>query len=532
MILRKPYAFLIKNFRIIHFILSLIIGYIIFRTSSILSFLNNYIQRGYFNQTLSLTRQYTDVYLFLSIFIVILITIIIYFLMRFKNKPRLFYFITIIVYMIAFIIFIQAYFNLQVMETAVIDPRAIRLTRDMILIFSLAQYFIIGNTLFTATGFNIKKFGFQEDLEELDIAAADAEEFEFILGFDFEQFKVNLRRKLRHTRYVFIENKYVMLTVMAILAILIGTYYIINTQVLNKVYQEGQSFKTDKYDLNITNSYITNKDYQGNNISKVYSYVIVKLDVKNLTTKPHELATSTMILKIDDEKYYIRGDSDTLFKDLGISHIHKTLIPNIKKTYIVVFRIDQNLITKPMTLDVVDSFIGNDITYKTVRLNPKDLDKSSLVKTVKLNNELSFKNTILGDTKLTITSIDIKDEFIYKYQLCIMKECHEMADYVLANTMTRYDTTLLKLDLNFKLDKKINSEIPKDAYDLIYYFGTIRYYKDGKMTIHSAKLNNMTPKYYKDGIFIDVLKDIKSADKIDILFKIRDKEYVYIIKEA
>ena len=43
MILRKPYALLIKNFKLIHIILSLMMIYLFYKTNAILSFLGEYI---------------------------------------------------------------------------------------------------------------------------------------------------------------------------------------------------------------------------------------------------------------------------------------------------------------------------------------------------------------------------------------------------------------------------------------------------------------------------------------------------------
>ena len=43
MILRKPYAFLIKNFKIIHLVLTVLMIYIIYRLNGISKFIYNYI---------------------------------------------------------------------------------------------------------------------------------------------------------------------------------------------------------------------------------------------------------------------------------------------------------------------------------------------------------------------------------------------------------------------------------------------------------------------------------------------------------
>ena len=43
MILRKPYAILIKNFKLIHIILAIFMGYLFYKTNMVLSFLNEYL---------------------------------------------------------------------------------------------------------------------------------------------------------------------------------------------------------------------------------------------------------------------------------------------------------------------------------------------------------------------------------------------------------------------------------------------------------------------------------------------------------
>ena len=44
MILRKPYAFFIKHFKLIHVIMTVLLGYLILKTNLILNFLNTYME--------------------------------------------------------------------------------------------------------------------------------------------------------------------------------------------------------------------------------------------------------------------------------------------------------------------------------------------------------------------------------------------------------------------------------------------------------------------------------------------------------
>ena len=46
MILRKPYAFLIRHFKLIHLILTVLLAYILYKTNKLLSFFNQYLSSG------------------------------------------------------------------------------------------------------------------------------------------------------------------------------------------------------------------------------------------------------------------------------------------------------------------------------------------------------------------------------------------------------------------------------------------------------------------------------------------------------
>lgn len=530
MILRKPYAFLIKYFRSIHFLLSFLIGYVMLRTSKLLYFFNTYIKRNIHTNLSDLTERYTDFALFFAIAVIIILMLIIFLLMNFKKKPRLFYLIAIFLYTVSLFIFGRAYFNLEAMKMAVLDPRVVRITRDAILILSLSQYFIMLNTLFTAIGFNIKKFNFQEDLEELDIATSDSEEFEFVLGFNLAAIITKLKNQFRNARYVFIENRYIILLTGIIIGFLTTAFLFINTQLLNKVYKEGQLLKTSRYELKVLSSYLDSKDTFGVEIDDYY-YVIVKFNLKNLTTTAHELATSTLVLMLDGNSFYPVTNKHQFFTDLGNTHHQKVMLPNESYTFIAIYQIDKLQSIKKVTLKLATNYAANKIDYKNIKLQLKRLDeKPVLVKSVSPDEVLSFDQSILANTSLKITSFTIKDEFQYEYELCISDTCHLMQDLILANTMTKEDRTILKLDLDFSLAPNLNTVILHNAYDLIHYFGAIKYYKEGKWFDHKLKITNLTPlNYNDDSIFIDVIKDMQDATKIEITFNIRNKQYIYLI---
>ena len=94
MILRKPYAFFIKHFKLIHIILTILIAYLIYRTGLLLSFFNEYISTGKSVIDQDLTGNLFNLYMFIVPFLIILASIIILSVMVLKQNQ--FYFILLL----------------------------------------------------------------------------------------------------------------------------------------------------------------------------------------------------------------------------------------------------------------------------------------------------------------------------------------------------------------------------------------------------------------------------------------------------
>ena len=99
MLLKKPYAFLIKNFKIIHLILFAVILYITYRFNKIYSFFASYVSN---NNSVGVTiaNTYIPITIFLAVLLVIIFSILMFLLMNNKKKPSKFYLMTAIYYFI------------------------------------------------------------------------------------------------------------------------------------------------------------------------------------------------------------------------------------------------------------------------------------------------------------------------------------------------------------------------------------------------------------------------------------------------
>ena len=100
MILRKPYAFLIKNFKKIHLILTILMIYITYKCNHILAFFNEYIEERVYEYTGKLAISYINIYMYIIIILIIIVVVSILILMRQKKKPIFLYLFMIIFYLV------------------------------------------------------------------------------------------------------------------------------------------------------------------------------------------------------------------------------------------------------------------------------------------------------------------------------------------------------------------------------------------------------------------------------------------------
>ena len=89
MILKKPYGFLIKHFRIIHIILTALTIFIAVSSRNILSFIRRFISNGYTTTVFdNMASEYVNWTIYLAIVFVVISLIAVYILLRTKKKPN------------------------------------------------------------------------------------------------------------------------------------------------------------------------------------------------------------------------------------------------------------------------------------------------------------------------------------------------------------------------------------------------------------------------------------------------------------
>lgn len=532
MILRKPYAFLIKHFRFMHVVLSVCIFYLIYRTSLMINYINEYIEN-----TISVVGNEIIGTLFDWGVIVIPILILVFagillFVMTLKDKPRLFYILMIIVHIAIGAVYIYAYSTFSQMEKTIIDMRTVKMLRDLLLYVIIAQSVFSVFAVVRGVGFDIKKFNFNTDLQDLEISLEDNEEFEVALDFDLNDKKRFGRRVLRYAKYWIKEHKLIVNSILTVVSVVVIVFLGVRYFREGKAYSQNQKFTVDSFQYEINKSYILDTDLNGKKITTDdYFIVAVDLTINNNAKVPTELILGTIELDIAGDKYYHNSKYEYQLTDLGIVYKNEKINTKIPGQYLLVFEVPKTALETKMKIGFRDVKREETIYAK---LSPIEFKEKKVAHQYNLGETIDFSDSTLKKTSLTIDSYEIRNKFTLNYNYCSpKKECLLSVEYLTPDIFSsNYNKSLLKIKGNFKLDETIVSSNIKDVYSLFKSFMTIEYVIDGETKYQKVYLGHVTSKRVRqeNTYYIEVFQEMKIAEEITLIFNVRDQEYKYHLK--
>ena len=205
MVLRKPYAFIIKHFKLLHLALLACLIFILITMNDINNLFEN------FQRANTLMYAGADVYVNNVVYLFLLVIIglagVIFWILRFKKKPTTLY-LLLIIYGVALV---PVYAYLFSLLTSMIDNLTnldtIILAKDISMIATWPSYVFIAICFIRGIGFNLKQFNFSKDLKELQIDEKDNEEVEVTFGQNNYKYLRFIRRTIRECKYYILENK-------------------------------------------------------------------------------------------------------------------------------------------------------------------------------------------------------------------------------------------------------------------------------------------------------------------------------------
>jgi len=535
MILKKPYAFLIKNFRLIHLILAIPIIYLTYKFTNIVSFFNDYIANNY-SLTINgdLSSIFINAFMYLGTALIILAAIAVYFLFKYKEKPRNNYIAIIIYYLILFIVLSVSHNILDVMEVEVIEASLARTYRDISILLLLPQIYFCLFTVLRALGFNIKKLNFADDLKELEISEKDNEEFEFVVGVEGYKAKRTFRRFLREFSYYIKENTFIFIALIFLVVVGMGTSYYLNRDNSEVNYKMNKEFIYKNFTISVADSITTNLAYNGKIISKDKYYLILKLDIANNTNDNVLLEHSNFRILIDNKYLFPIIDKASYFADYATPYDGKKIAANSSNTYVLVYELTKEELREEYLLKIYNG-VNKDKNewkskYSNIELKPLLISEKSNVKTVNIREKLELTNSNIGNTSLTINRYQLTNKYIYDYERCYNNSCKNYTDYVAVDYFSSgQGSTLLVLDYDLLLDKKsAYSNYIKSKNAFFSNFASVKY--EVNETEYIITPQNITPTNLDNTVVFQINSQIKDAKKIELLITIRNKIYTIKLK--
>lgn len=520
MILKKPYAFLIKHFKIIHLLLCIPLVYLIIRTGMITSFLRTYVSANYYTSEVNIAGSYINLFMYFAIIVILVLAFSIYFLMKQKEKDTKYYIFLIAYYLFLLIIITIAHGILSSIETTSLSAQTIRLYRDLAYVCYIPEFFFTIYTLLRGIGFDIKKFDFGTDVKELEITDVDSEEFELTFGKDSYKYKRKIRRFIREFKYYVLENKVTFTILSSICVIILGVLVYLNFGVYHKTYREKQKISHNGLIVTVEDSILTNLDSGGKNIDGKY-YLATSFKVVNNTSKKLSLDYENFKLEVSKRILSPTLDRSSYFPTLGSAYTRDTVImPNSTNTFVIPYEIDKSFLNQKISLKILDSLtyeIGS-VTpiYKTVNLKYDKIFTNKDVKTIPKGKILELSSTPLAMTQIEIKNALLTNSYEYNYRSCTKNDCQDLKNKVISSSNKK----LLVIEKNFSLDtyttystsRKGDSSFTSDFLSL-------------KVGNNIISMNDITPKEL-DGYWIfEVPSTISDLKSITILVTVCGSRY-------
>ena len=521
MIIRKPYAFLIKYFKIIHIILWIFITFMLFNTRNIYTFFKEYLLTGTYVHVPDMALEYINISMIIITILLVSMFLLIMLLMKEKKKPIIYYLTATIFYFLTFIsllFFSTVFTNLEYVDYS---NQAIVIFRDISMILYYLNFYFFIVAFVRGFGFNIKKFNFEKDVKELDITDEDREEIEVGLNVDYDNIFNFLRKRIRYFKYYLKENSFILIVFFVIILLSTTAYITIDNLLINKTYYEKDVIVIDNVEYVINNSYITNKDQNQNYIKdKNTNYLIIDFSILNKNEESLKIDIDNSRLVIDNKYYYPKNNVSTKFSDLGTIYKNQSLTTNNRKDYILVFEIG-NISPSKITFQVYNyAKVINQETiyyYKEIVLKPNTFPDKELGN-YKLMDVVDLSNTYYEEGSFNLNSYELLDVVNYSYTKC--------DDKILDGKCMDYQASVVA-DLNKKI-LKIEYGTNLERLNIFNYL-SIKYKKDDKeIVLKNDLIKDVTPdNYLENNIFLVVSSNLSLATDINFVFDIRGVVFEY-----
>ncbi len=519
MILRKPYAFLIKYFQRINILLLLLVIYVFYKNLKIYQFVKGYLATAIYNPTIDSISNYANIYVYLAFVFIILISSILIYLLRHKDKPYASYVYILIsnIVALAFFIYTAHYFNYNVIKGYNIV--ATRVIRDILFISTLPYYPMLFILAIRSIGIDLKSFGFQEDKEFIEINEEDREEVEVQVAFNKDRIIRKIKNKLRYSKYFFLEHKVSLSIIASLVIIIFGYNFYKYFYIENKVYSMNEAFESNHYRITVKNTYLTDKDFAGNIVSEKGSFfIIAQVQIQNMLAVSRDFDIEKLLLFIDQDYYVPTTKYNIYFSDMGNTYEGKSIKPNDTTTYSLIYEVKKPNDKANFLLKYQD-MVAKDGKLIGVKMKVLDISTFKEKGNSKLKETFTFPINIDESITFKLDSYELLDAINYTYQQCGPNSCPIYQATINSNTGQK----ILYIKGTF------GSNTKQEFLNFMSKYGKIRYSINNEYKLITLKYG--TNKNYRGNyLYFIIPEEVMNADSIEFVFTIRTYQYFYKLK--
>ena len=531
MVIKNPYRFISKYYKYICLLMLVPLLYLALKYGDIAKFYRDFIANNNKTPETIITDTYVTGLLLVTLLGMLIVNAFIAIIFATKKRDNLIHIILVLYVIILGVSTVLFTVTMNSIEAAKMELTLIRVTRDLANIISIPGFILIPLVLAKAFNFNFKTFKIERYYESFDYEDEDgvSDEIALNVGEKDSTAKGGIVHLLREAKYYILENKFVFKVIGVILLILLGISTYMSTQVYNKKYNMNQEFVLNNFTMSLKGSYLTNLDYQGNVIAKDKYFLAVKLTIQNKSKKDRSIDSSNFRIFLGKEEIYPSYDRSSRFIDIGKNYHGESIAKQSVNDYVFVYELTEDQLQTQYEMKILTNLeLAEDNqlikSYKIINIKPENILKSKDLGKAKIGSEIDLKETVLGNTKYKLNSIEIAYQYQYDSKSC--ETCQSIRDTVVPHG--GYALLIIKdeitWDTNCSYYKNSNKDFYGDFVKLDYGYET--YYAGKANDKHEiVTLKNVTPSGIQDVKIYEVPYSISKADYAKLQFNIRNKTF-------
>ena len=526
MIIRKPYAFIIRHFKVINLVIAGCIAFLAVNATNL--------QEQFIDLKTSKMYSYSGAeYLinnniFLFVIVGLILTGLLYYLLKEKKKPTRAYLGTIAYFIGTTLLLFYLKNVCATLVSGSVTESTLSLARDASMMIRYVGFILFCIIFVRGIGFNLGQFNFSKDIREMKIVEEDSAEFEVMIGQNNYKYARGFRRFLRECKYYFLENLVYFELVGGLFLIACGIYGLYYYKTYLDRAKEESILTVDGINYTVNGSYITAEDYNGNIVKDKSKFVVVNLTVTNVLASNTVIDLTKISIQNGKIEFFPTLYYNSKFYDLGVPYQDKQeLIPGEETSITLTFEVPASTNIRNWTLRIQESIDNNGlkvlVMYRKFKITTKDIDSEDRDSNFTLGQDVKINTVNHNMFKMNLQKYAREDTYQLDYVLCNSKLiCSPQVKLITPPTKATY--SMLIINLNYTMyDDAYFTKTFTTINDVFSNYATIQYsigtkdYEEKASLVSQEKVDNY--------VFLKLDRRAIQGTNLRLKFDFRNQKY-------